>query len=67
MADRRISQLTSADTLVENDLLPFVDIRYTDTKPITAANLQSAKSQHVTTTGSALPNPPHTAQCHVDH
>ncbi len=39
MADRRISQLTSADTLVENDLLPVVAIRYTDTKPITAANL----------------------------
>jgi hypothetical protein len=39
MADRRISQLAAADTLVENDLLPFVDISATETKRIAAENL----------------------------
>jgi microcystin-dependent protein len=66
MADRRISQLTSADTLVENDLLPFVDISATETKRITAENLGAAMVQFGTTRGSDVPTSPANGQLWVD-
>ncbi len=66
MADRRISQLTSADTLVENDLLPFVDISDTETKRITAENLGAAMVQFGTTRGSDVPTSPANGQLWVD-
>ena len=66
MADRRISQLTSADTLVENDLLPFVDISDTETKRIAAENLGLAMVQFGTTRGSDVPTSPANGQLWVD-
>ena len=66
MADRRISQLTSADTLVENDLLPFVDISATETKRIAAENLGLAMVQFGTTRGSDVPTSPANGQLWVD-
>jgi hypothetical protein len=66
MADRRISQLTSADTLVENDLLPFVDISQTETKRITAENLGLALVAFGTTRGSDVPTSPANGQLWVD-
>ena len=66
MADRRISQLTAADTLVENDLLPFVDISDTETKRITAENLGAAMVQFGTTRGSDVPTSPANGQLWVD-
>ena len=66
MADRRISQLTAADTLVENDLLPFVDISETETKRITAENLGAAMVQFGTTRGSDVPTAPANGQLWVD-
>ena len=66
MADRRISQLTAADTLVENDLLPFVDISATETKRITAENLGAAMVQFGTTRGSDVPTSPANGQLWVD-
>ena len=66
MADRRISQLTAADTLVENDLLPFVDISETETKRITAENLGAAMVQFGTTRGSDIPTAPANGQLWVD-
>lgn len=66
MADRRISQLTAADTLVENDLLPFVDISATETKRIAAENLGLAMVQFGTTRGSDVPTSPANGQLWVD-
>ena len=66
MADRRISQLAAADTLVENDLLPFVDISDTETKRITAENLGAAMVQFGTTRGSDVPTSPANGQLWVD-
>ena len=66
MADRRISQLTSANTLVESDLVPFVDISATETKRITAENLGLALLAFGTTRGSTTPTSPANGQLWVD-
>ena len=66
MADRRISQLAAADTLVENDLLPFVDISATETKRIAAENLGLALVAFGTTRGSDVPTSPANGQLWVD-
>ena len=66
MADRRISQLTSANTLVENDLVPFVDTSATETKRITAENLGLALLAFGTTRGSTTPTSPANGQLWVD-
>ena len=66
MADRRISQLAAQETLVENDLLPFVDISDTETKRITAENLGLALLAFGTTRGSDVPASPANGQLWVD-
>jgi microcystin-dependent protein len=66
MADRRISQLAAQETLVENDLLPFVDISATETKRITAENLGLALVAFGTTRGSDVPISPANGQLWVD-
>ena len=66
MADRRISQLSAQETLVENDLLVFVDISDTETKRITAENLGAAMVQFGTTRGSDTPTSPANGQLWVD-
>ena len=66
MADRRISQLAAQETLVENDLLPFVDISATETKRITAENLGLALVAFGTTRGSDVPTSPANGQLWVD-
>lgn len=66
MADRRISQLAAQETLVENDLLPFVDISQTETKRITAENLGLALLAFGTTRGSDVPTSPANGQLWVD-
>ena len=66
MADRRISQLAAQETLVENDLLPFVDISQTETKRITAENLGLALVAFGTTRGSDVPTSPANGQLWVD-
>ena len=66
MADRRISQLAAQETLVENDLLPFVDISQTETKRITAENLGLALVAFGTTRGSDIPTSPANGQLWVD-
>ena len=66
MADRRISQLTSADTLVENDILPFTDISATETKRISAGNLGLALVEFGTSRGSDAPTSPTNGQLWVD-
>ena len=66
MADRRISQLSAQDTLVENDLLPFVDISATETKRITAENLGLALVAFGVTRGSDVPTSPANGQLWVD-
>ena len=66
MADRRISQLTSADTLVENDILPFTDISATETKRISAGNLGLALVEFGTSRGSDAPTSPANGQLWVD-
>ena len=66
MADRRISQLTASETLVENDLLVFVDVSDTETKRITAENLGLEMVQFGTTRGSDVPTSPANGQLWVD-
>ena len=66
MADRRISQLNAADTLVENDLLVFADVSATETKRITGENLGLAMVQFGTTRGSDVPSSPANGQLWVD-
>lgn len=66
MADRRISQLNAADTLVENDLLVFADVSATETKRITGENLGLAMVQLGTTRGSDVPSSPANGQLWVD-
>jgi len=66
MADRRISQLNAADTLVENDLLVFADVSATETKRITGENLGLAMLQFGTTRGSDVPSSPANGQLWVD-
>lgn len=66
MADRRISQLNAQETLVENDLLPFVDVSATETKRITAENLALALVAFGTTTGSTAPTSPANGQLWID-
>ena len=66
MADRRISQLTASETLVENDLLVFVDVSDTETKRITAENIGLEMVQFGTTRGSDVPTSPANGQLWVD-
>jgi len=66
MADRRISQLNAADTLVENDLLVFADVSATETKRITGENLGLAMVKLGTTRGSDVPSSPANGQLWVD-
>jgi microcystin-dependent protein len=66
MADRRISQLTASEALVENDLLVFVDVSDTETKRITAENLGLEMVQFGTTRGSDVPTSPANGQLWVD-
>jgi len=66
MADRRISQLTASEALVENDLLVFVDVSDTETKRITAENLGLEMVQFGTTRGSDAPTSPANGQLWVD-